>query len=120
MSKQNSPKAVIKFSSSNYLLGKELETTVTLPTQVSSLEGWLYKQGGLRANKGWKRRWFLFDGYDLKYFKSESTKECLGKIPLGTMKEIQSMTEAAAGQVNCLEAGVLGKQTRFVLVTLNR
>lgn len=119
--RQNSPKTVAKFSSSNHLLGniKETETTL-IPTPISSLEGWLFKQGGLRANKGWKRRWFLFDGYDLKYFKSETTKECLGKIPLGTMKEIQSVTEAAAGHVNSLDAGMLGRHTRFVLVTLNR
>ena len=122
MSKQHgSPKATHKFNSSSHLVGAARETeTAVVP--VSTLEGWLFKQGGLRANKGWKKRWCLFDGYELNYFKSETTKDCQGRIPLGTMKEIQSGAEVAASQNKCTDAnaGVLGKQTRFVLVTLNR
>ena len=119
-----SPKATQKYNSSSNLMGAAAKEVLpeSAASPVSTLEGWLFKQGGLRANKGWKRRWFLFDGYELKYFKSETTKECQGRIPLGTMKEIQSGCEVTTSQnkLNDANAGLLGKQTRFVLVTLNR
>ena len=113
-----SAKLTPKFNSSSHLMGSPKETE-TAAVPVSTLEGWLFKQGGLRANKGWQRRWVLFDGYELKYFKSETSKDCQGQIPLGTMKEIQSGADSQNKSTDA-NGGVLGKQTRFVLVTLNR
>ncbi|KAI6645936.1 Arf-GAP with Rho-GAP domain, ANK repeat and PH domain-containing protein 1-like [Oopsacas minuta] len=121
VTRQYSPNTLSKFVSSGQLVTvKDKEADFAPPVPVSTLEGWLFKQGGLRANKGWKKRWFIFDGYELKYFKCETSKDCQGRIPLGSMKEIQSGAEVASSQTNVLDAGVLGKQTRFVLVTLNR
>ncbi|XP_025084888.1 arf-GAP with Rho-GAP domain, ANK repeat and PH domain-containing protein 1-like isoform X4 [Pomacea canaliculata] len=52
--------------------------------------GYLHKQGGVRANKGWKLRWVVFNGKDLRYY--DSNKSLISKkiIPLSSMESVKS------------------------------
>ncbi|CAB4002189.1 Hypothetical predicted protein [Paramuricea clavata] len=60
----------------------------------SSKEGYLYKQGGQQNNKGWKKRWVVFDGHELCYYKDkEHTNESLQMVPLAIMREVRIITD---------------------------
>ncbi|KJE93898.1 hypothetical protein CAOG_004616, partial [Capsaspora owczarzaki ATCC 30864] len=48
--------------------------------------GWLTKQGG--SNKGWKRRWCVFENNCLAYFKSEQDREYAGIVYVEDMRSI--------------------------------
>ncbi|CAH1267412.1 ARAP1 [Branchiostoma lanceolatum] len=53
--------------------------------------GYLEKQGGKQGNKGWKKRWVVFDGSELIYFESkEKAQTSLSKriIPAFTMTAV--------------------------------
>jgi hypothetical protein len=49
------------------------------PRRVTK-QGWLDKQGG--SVRSWKKRWFALHPLALEYFRDQSLKEILGKIPI--------------------------------------
>lgn len=51
-----------------------------------SLEGWLYKKGDKGLVKTWKHRYFRQHKDQLMYFRSDTTQESLGFIPLSDGK----------------------------------
>ncbi|KAK7473392.1 hypothetical protein BaRGS_00035365, partial [Batillaria attramentaria] len=52
--------------------------------------GYLYKQGGVKANRGWRLRWVVFNGTDLRYYDSNRSQISKKIIPLASMKEVIS------------------------------
>ncbi|XP_046854269.1 arf-GAP with Rho-GAP domain, ANK repeat and PH domain-containing protein 1-like isoform X2 [Xenia sp. Carnegie-2017] len=77
---------------------------VSLPPRTHSMiqnrhttkEGYLYKQGGQQNNKGWKKRWVVFDGQELRYYKDKDhTDETLQVVPVAIMKEVAIVTDDA-------------------------
>ncbi len=56
--------------------------------QQRTQKGFLHKRGGKLGNKGWDRRWFVFEQGLLKYFKDEKDKKPQGIIPLNTMESV--------------------------------
>ncbi|XP_048589328.1 arf-GAP with Rho-GAP domain, ANK repeat and PH domain-containing protein 1 isoform X2 [Nematostella vectensis] len=77
------------------------------PRNLRSTSGYLYKQGGRQNNKGWKKRWFVFDGTSLKYYTNKDSQESLHIIPVTQMKDV------------LVEPGETRK-ARFNLITGNR
>ncbi|XP_028409289.1 arf-GAP with Rho-GAP domain, ANK repeat and PH domain-containing protein 1-like [Dendronephthya gigantea] len=75
--------------------------TVKLPRPMSVIqarhstkEGYLFKQGGQQNNKGWKKRWVVFDGNELRYYKDKDhTHETLQRVGVAIMKEVRIVTE---------------------------
>ncbi|KAL5269003.1 hypothetical protein ACHWQZ_G002735 [Mnemiopsis leidyi] len=52
--------------------------------------GWLWKQGGRRNNKGWKKRWFVFSDNKFTYYASNKhNAESLSCIALSNFKEVK-------------------------------
>lgn len=52
--------------------------------------GYLQKQGGVKANRGWRLRWVVFNGSDLRYYDNSRTQISKKIIPLLSMKEVIS------------------------------
>lgn len=78
-----------------------------LSPRVRKRDGWLWKQGGPKNNKGWKKRWFVFNGTDLRYYKeNNSLSDSLHIIPVIQMKNIEHVKEA--------------KRPTFKVITPNR
>lgn len=50
--------------------------------------GYLYKQGGVKANRGWRLRWVVFNGSDLRYYDNNRSQISKKIIPLSSMKEV--------------------------------
>ncbi|XP_076446143.1 arf-GAP with Rho-GAP domain, ANK repeat and PH domain-containing protein 1-like isoform X2 [Babylonia areolata] len=66
--------------------------SIITPTQPRKNEryGYLYKQGGVRANRGWRMRWVVFNGKDLRYYDNNRSQISKKIIPLSSMKEVIS------------------------------
>ncbi|XP_071088422.1 arf-GAP with Rho-GAP domain, ANK repeat and PH domain-containing protein 1-like isoform X2 [Haliotis cracherodii] len=52
--------------------------------------GYLYKQGGVKANRGWRRRWVVFNGRDLRYYVNNRSQISRRVIPLACMKKVDT------------------------------
>ncbi|XP_068702359.1 arf-GAP with Rho-GAP domain, ANK repeat and PH domain-containing protein 1-like isoform X3 [Montipora foliosa] len=79
-----------------------------LSPRVRKREGYLYKQGGLKGNKGWKKRWFVFNGTNLKYYKDKNNLNVsLHIIPVSQMRDIELIRD-------------LNKRPAFKVITPNR
>jgi len=60
---------------------------------VSTKEGFLEKRGGQNNTKGFKKRWLVFDGKDLRYYKpsdKDARSDCLQTVPLHRMSNVKS------------------------------
>lgn len=55
--------------------------------------GYLYKQGGSHNNKGWRRRFFVFEEECLRYFKSEADRKPAGQIFVREMTSVYETDE---------------------------
>ncbi|KAL8617167.1 hypothetical protein ACOMHN_014337 [Nucella lapillus] len=66
--------------------------SIVTPAQPRKTEryGYLYKQGGVRANRGWRMRWVVFNGKDLRYYDNNRSQISKKIIPLSSMKEVIS------------------------------
>lgn len=47
-------------------------------------------------NGDFKRRYFVLDGYDLRYYKDEKARDYVGRIDLGTVLEVRKSADADA------------------------
>lgn len=52
------------------------------------LSGYLYKQGGLKGNKGWKKRWIVFNGRDIRYYDDAMSQISKRIVPVLSMKRV--------------------------------
>ncbi|BFZ24557.1 hypothetical protein BsWGS_27596 [Bradybaena similaris] len=52
--------------------------------------GYLYKQGGYKANKGWKKRWVVYNGTNLSYFSNDTTQVSKRIIPVRCMVSVET------------------------------
>ncbi|XP_067664106.1 arf-GAP with Rho-GAP domain, ANK repeat and PH domain-containing protein 1-like [Haliotis asinina] len=52
--------------------------------------GYLHKQGGVKANRGWRRRWVVFNGRDLRYYVNNRSQISRRVIPLSCMKQVDT------------------------------
>ncbi|ESO89466.1 hypothetical protein LOTGIDRAFT_165061 [Lottia gigantea] len=50
--------------------------------------GYLYKQGGVNANKGWRKRWVVFNGTDLRYYVNNKSQVSKRIIPLTCISDV--------------------------------
>ncbi|XP_064608879.1 arf-GAP with Rho-GAP domain, ANK repeat and PH domain-containing protein 1-like isoform X2 [Liolophura sinensis] len=71
--------------------------------------GYLQKQGGVQNNRGWRRRWVIFNGEDLRYYTDNKT--CVSKkiLPVSCMANV----------VNDIKMED-NRKYRFKVVTANR
>ncbi|RUS72125.1 hypothetical protein EGW08_020112, partial [Elysia chlorotica] len=52
-------------------------------------EGLLNKQGGFNANKGWRKRWVVFDGSKLSYYDSNKSQVSKRIIPVSCINNVE-------------------------------
>ncbi|XP_077983972.1 arf-GAP with Rho-GAP domain, ANK repeat and PH domain-containing protein 2-like [Glandiceps talaboti] len=99
------------------------------PVQKSQRkEGYLYKQGGKQANKGWRKRWVVFNGKDLRYFGNKGDHVSKRIIPVGSMRDVENSVkgptaylEDALSHPYALFSPLSGDRSyRFFLLTSNR
>uniref|UniRef100_H3DHZ3 Pleckstrin homology domain containing, family A (phosphoinositide binding specific) member 1a n=1 Tax=Tetraodon nigroviridis TaxID=99883 RepID=H3DHZ3_TETNG len=83
-----------------YVLGR--------PAHAVIKAGYCVKQGAVMRN--WKRRYFLLEENAMSYFKSDSEKEPLRKIPL---KEVHKVQE-------CKQSDIMMRDNLFEVVTTSR
>lgn len=57
--------------------------------------GYLYKQGGQKGNKGWRRRWVVFDGKSVRYYSNAKSQVSKRIIPVTCIIEIKSLVKAS-------------------------
>ncbi|KAK6173548.1 hypothetical protein SNE40_016977 [Patella caerulea] len=62
--------------------------TRNLSSPKNERVGYLYKQGGVKANKGWRRRWVVFNGRDLRYYVNNKSQISKRIIPLACMTDV--------------------------------
>ncbi|XP_062580578.1 arf-GAP with Rho-GAP domain, ANK repeat and PH domain-containing protein 1-like isoform X2 [Saccostrea cucullata] len=55
--------------------------------------GYLFKQGGLKGNKGWRKRWVLFTGNDLRYYDSRKSQVSKRIVPLSYMEKVETLVK---------------------------
>ncbi|XP_056013170.1 arf-GAP with Rho-GAP domain, ANK repeat and PH domain-containing protein 1-like isoform X4 [Ostrea edulis] len=55
--------------------------------------GTLYKQGGLKGNKGWRKRWVLFTGNSLRYYDSRKSQVSKRIVPLSCMEKVETLVK---------------------------
>ncbi|XP_071786408.1 uncharacterized protein [Asterias amurensis] len=84
--------------------------------------GYLWKQGGKQNNKGFRKRWVVFNGTEIRYFENEqSLSECKGIIPLGTMRDVKNHCGTAKfgdGKHNRIIVETTGRSFHFAAETL--
>ncbi|XP_052282240.1 arf-GAP with Rho-GAP domain, ANK repeat and PH domain-containing protein 1-like isoform X3 [Dreissena polymorpha] len=73
--------------------GELMSPVEILPTALSPRKrersGYLYKQGGVQRNRGWQKRWVIFDGKTLRYFSSAKDQVSKRIVPLSCMKNVE-------------------------------
>jgi hypothetical protein len=98
-SNQQSPASDLKGGGSSVLRSQKsvnmqptCRVSVIQPSDTGkkSKEGYLYKQGGIDSTKGWKHRWVIFNGQELKYYRNKNDKdsEVLKTVPLRRMLNV--------------------------------
>ncbi|XP_052824184.1 arf-GAP with Rho-GAP domain, ANK repeat and PH domain-containing protein 1 isoform X3 [Octopus bimaculoides] len=68
--------------------GAKITSGVSSP-RSSERSGYLYKQGGVQGNKGWRKRWVIFNGSDLRYYVNPKTQISKRIIPVSCMQDVQ-------------------------------
>ena len=71
--------------------------------------GYLSKQGGVKANRGWKRRWIVFDGQKLRYYRDNKSQISKKVIPVGCMERVEICKQNKTGD-----------KFKFYLINQNR
>ncbi|XP_060582803.1 arf-GAP with Rho-GAP domain, ANK repeat and PH domain-containing protein 2-like [Ruditapes philippinarum] len=51
--------------------------------------GYLYKQGGVKQNRGWRKRWVIFDGKSLRYYCNAKDQVSKRIVPLSCMTNVE-------------------------------
>ncbi|KAL4230824.1 ADP-ribosylation factor GTPase-activating protein agd4 [Mactra antiquata] len=51
--------------------------------------GYLWKQGGVRQNRGWRKRWVIFDGKSLRYYSNSRDQVSKRIVPLSCMTNVE-------------------------------
>ncbi|XP_059168634.1 arf-GAP with Rho-GAP domain, ANK repeat and PH domain-containing protein 2-like isoform X2 [Physella acuta] len=55
----------------------------------NSRDGYLNKQGGHNANRGWRRRWVVFNGKNLSYYTDNTSQVSIRIIPVKCMVKVE-------------------------------
>ncbi|XP_041357325.1 arf-GAP with Rho-GAP domain, ANK repeat and PH domain-containing protein 1-like isoform X2 [Gigantopelta aegis] len=91
--------------------------------KASERYGYLYKQGGVKANKGWQRRWVVFNGSDLRYYVNNKSQISKRVIPLSCMQEVkhdvQSKDKDRFKFILVTNLGAKGRSFQFYSETLD-
>ncbi|XP_013413383.1 arf-GAP with Rho-GAP domain, ANK repeat and PH domain-containing protein 1 isoform X1 [Lingula anatina] len=90
-------------------MSSRIPITPTSPVRRTERQGMLYKQGGKQGNKGWRKRWVVFNGKDIRYYEDQKSKVSKRIIPMAVMKNVEN--DVRPGE---------SKQYRFKLFTLDR
>ncbi|XP_033742367.1 arf-GAP with Rho-GAP domain, ANK repeat and PH domain-containing protein 2-like isoform X2 [Pecten maximus] len=56
--------------------------------------GYLYKQGGQKGNKGWRKRWVIFDGKSVRYYSNAKSQVSKRIVPVTCMTEVTTQIKA--------------------------
>lgn len=84
-------------------------------------EGFLYKQGGVDRNQGWKKRWFVFDAKALKYYKDNKSRISLRIIPVAIMQSVAPVNESQQLRISGTDLfGASNRQHKFALACSRR
>ncbi|KAH9487629.1 hypothetical protein Btru_070197 [Bulinus truncatus] len=57
-------------------------------SQIPQRSGYLYKQGGHNSNRGWRKRWVVFNGTNLRYYIDVCSPVSIRIIPLKCMVKV--------------------------------
>ncbi|XP_070552605.1 arf-GAP with Rho-GAP domain, ANK repeat and PH domain-containing protein 1-like isoform X2 [Ptychodera flava] len=76
--------------------------------RTTEKSGYLFKQGGKQRNRGWRKRWVVFDGKDLRYYGNKDDKVSKRVIPVGSMRNVEISVKSG------------DKPYRFFVFTRNR
>lgn len=94
--------------SSPSMSGAKITPGIQSPRTLEK-SGYLHKQGGVQGNKGWRKRWVIFNGRDLRYYLNEKCQVSKRIVPLSSMLEVdQDIKDTEKNQF------------KFVLKTKNR
>ncbi|KAK0041635.1 arf-GAP with Rho-GAP domain ANK repeat and PH domain-containing protein 1-like isoform X2 [Biomphalaria pfeifferi] len=61
-----------------------------MSSRKNSRDGYLLKQGGHNANRGWRRRWVVFNGASLSYYSDNTSQVSIRIIPIKCMTEVEA------------------------------
>ncbi|XP_052796552.1 arf-GAP with Rho-GAP domain, ANK repeat and PH domain-containing protein 1-like isoform X3 [Mya arenaria] len=67
----------------------EILPTTSLSPRKKERSGYLYKQGGVKQNRGWRKRWVIFDGRSLRYYSNSKDMVSKRIVPLSCMKNVE-------------------------------
>ncbi|CAL1536628.1 unnamed protein product [Lymnaea stagnalis] len=68
----------------------EAHITEAMSPKKNSRDGYLYKQGGHNANRGWRRRWVVFNGTSLSYYNDSTSQVSIRIIPIKCMVNVET------------------------------
>ncbi|XP_060080907.1 arf-GAP with Rho-GAP domain, ANK repeat and PH domain-containing protein 1-like [Ylistrum balloti] len=57
--------------------------------------GYLYKQGGQKGNKGWRKRWVVFNGKSVRYYPNAKTQVSKRIVPVTCMLGVTNQIKAS-------------------------
>lgn len=63
------------------------------PQRKNEKSGYLFKQGGVKANKGWRKRWVVFTGNSLRYYDSRKSQVSKRIVPLSCMEKVETLVK---------------------------
>ncbi|XP_078325603.1 arf-GAP with Rho-GAP domain, ANK repeat and PH domain-containing protein 2-like isoform X9 [Crassostrea virginica] len=63
------------------------------PQRKYEKAGFLLKQGGVKGNKGWRKRWVLFTGNSLRYYDSRKSQVSKRIVPLSCMQKVEVLVK---------------------------
>ncbi|KAK0066449.1 arf-GAP with Rho-GAP domain ANK repeat and PH domain-containing protein 2 [Biomphalaria pfeifferi] len=58
-------------------------------SRIPQRSGYLLKQGGQNSNRGWRKRWVVFNGTSLRYFMESSSPVSIRIIPIKCMEKVE-------------------------------
>lgn len=75
--------------SSSNMTQVEILPSSSLSPRKKERSGYLYKQGGVKQNRGWRKRWVIFDGKSLRYYSSSKDQISKRIVPLSCMENVE-------------------------------
>ncbi|XP_053398517.1 arf-GAP with Rho-GAP domain, ANK repeat and PH domain-containing protein 1-like isoform X3 [Mercenaria mercenaria] len=76
-------------TSSGTMTQVEILPTTALSPRRKERSGYLYKQGGVKQNRGWRKRWVIFDSKTLRYYSNSRDQVSKRIVPLSCMTNVE-------------------------------
>ncbi|KAL5013055.1 hypothetical protein ScPMuIL_011606 [Solemya velum] len=93
-------------------------SSIDFGTRKSERCNYLWKQGGQSANKGWRKRWVVFNGNDLRYYNNNRSQVSKRIIPLSCMNEV--INDVKDGQKSQFKFRLVTKTRTFLFASDDR